>query len=426
MTTSSGDTTPATPPIPADAWRPEPQAAVDRLLLDRIRLGIKVVLAGVVAVFVGGLVVRGIERPTITAIQGLNIAATGLLLGLLGPPVRRRRNLLLVYLGYVVTTLCTAGVGIVAQDATTTLVVMVAVALGAAAIVPWGPAWQLAGVLVTTAASVWTILTLLDGGSVFVLESVGSIVPTLAATVVVSHLLLRQVTVVAYTDHERSVREARLREAKGRLEVEVEERRRTEVALRFTLRELDHRVRNTLATVQAVADRTLESSQSMEQFAESFTGRIQSMARVHTALAAQKWQGLEVRDLVELVVDPHRRGAGRVSIRCDEGAVPSDLARILGMALHELTTNAAKYGALSTREGRVEIATRFETASDARSLRLTWTESNGPLVHAPRRRGVGTTLIERGLAFESGGIVNLRFPPSGVACDIAIPLAAGS
>ena len=113
-----------------------------------------------------------------------------------------------------------------------------------------------------------------------------------------------------------------------------------------------------------------------------------------------------------------------MSIECGGDSVSSDLVRILGMALHELATNAAKYGALSTGEGRVVLSSRCESREDEPRLHIVWKEANGPAVEDPQRRGLGTKLIEEGLAYESGGTVNLAFLPSGVCCEIDVPLPA--
>jgi two-component sensor histidine kinase len=106
---------------------------------------------------------------------------------------------------------------------------------------------------------------------------------------------------------------------------------------------------------------------------------------------------------------------------CDEGFISSDVARMLGMTLHELATNAAKYGALSTRHGHLSISSRIEAADQPR-LRIEWQEADGPVVVDPTHRGLGTQLIEEGIAYETDGVATLEFPPSGVRCRIDIPL----
>jgi two-component sensor histidine kinase len=246
----------------------------------------------------------------------------------------------------------------------------------------------------------------------------------LAATVVISHVLRRQRAAVTHAEREWRSREENLREANRRLEHEINEHRRTEDALRFAMRELDHRVKNTLATVQSVADQTLRSSQSMSEFGPAFYGRIQAMARIHTALAGRRWEGLALTELIELVVGPYRRHTDSVSIDSDGTFISSELVRVLGMALHELATNAAKYGALSTNEGRLAILSRVKPNGVPR-LHIWWNEHGGPPVAEPAVRGFGVRLIEEALAYEFDGRVQLRFPGEGLRCEIEIPVPSG-
>jgi len=250
---------------------------------------------------------------------------------------------------------------------------------------------------------------------------VGAIAPTLVSTVFISHALQRQRSAIERADRERQSREASLREANRRLEEEIQEHRTTEDALRFAMRELDHRVKNTLATVQSVADQTLRSSRSLREFGDAFAGRIQALARIHTALAERRWEGLSVAELIELVVGPYRHHANSVSVECDGTFVSSELVRVLGMTLHELATNAAKYGALSTKDGSIAISSRVEP-NGAAWLRIRWSERDGPLVHEPVHRGFGMRLIEEALAYEVGGRVELQFPGQGLRCAIEIPV----
>jgi two-component sensor histidine kinase len=398
-----------------------PEAAEDQLLLDRIRLGGTIILAGVGAVFVGELILRGGERPAVSAIQAVNIIVIAIVLGLARSPARPRTNLLLAFLGAAVTTVCTGGVGIVARDPLTTVIVIIAIALGAATIVPWGPWWQLLTVVVSTATAVWSVSSVVEFPAGFWLQDVGSVVPTLAGTVLVAHVLRRQRIQVMCAEHERNTREVSLRAAKETLEREIEGHRRTEERLQFALCELDHRVKNTLATVQSVAQHTLESSQSQAEFGEAFQGRIQSMARIHSALAARKTDSLGMRELIALAVDPYDANGDRVEVTCDGCDVASDLVRPLSMALHELATNAAKYGALSTSTGCVIVSSWTDEGTDP-CLHVVWQELHGPRVITPARRGLGSKLIEDALVYESGGTVTLRFAPSGVRCEIDIPL----
>jgi two-component sensor histidine kinase len=159
----------------------------------------------------------------------------------------------------------------------------------------------------------------------------------------------------------------------------------------------------------------------MEEFREAFAGRIQTLARIHGSLAGRRQEGLPVGELVELVVGPYRHQTDRVRIDCDSTFVPADLVRSLGLALHELATNAAKYGALSNAAGQVAISART-AVDDGGRLRINWSEQGGPPTGEPARRGFGTRLIEEALAHEAGGHATLRFPADGFRCDIDVPL----
>jgi two-component sensor histidine kinase len=180
-------------------------------------------------------------------------------------------------------------------------------------------------------------------------------------------------------------------------------------------------VKNTLATVQALADQSLTASTSLESFRESFQGRIVAMARLHEALAGDGLAGLDLRRLVELVVAPFDRG-GCVSLAGPPVIVAAETLRTLGMALHELATNAAKHGALSVADGCVEVSWHAPGSLDSEpGLLFRWIESGGPRVSRPSRRGFGTTFLEDGLNHELGAAARIEFRPEGLRCEISIP-----
>lgn len=397
------------------------RGAADRLLLERIRLGLKLNLAGIAVVLIGEAFFRPGERTSITILQAVNLVAVGVAIRLLRDPSRRTFNLVVGFLALAVTIVAIGAIGVVAEDATTPVILFVALALATASFVPWSPGWQLLSVLLITLVSIWTVSTVVDSPRLFWVQNIGSIVPTLIATVFIAYALERQRAADLRAEAEGNAREERLRESNQRLEREVEQRRRSEEALRFALRELDHRVKNTLATVQSVAEQTLRSTETTEEFSAAFNGRLRAMSRIHTALAAKKWEGVVLRDLVELVVGPYRPGTDSVSVECDGASVSADQVRVLGLTLHELATNAAKYGALSTKEGRVTVCSRVES-SDASRLRISWNEHDGPVVHEPVHHGFGTKLIQQALPYESGGSVRLQFASTGLRCEIELPL----
>lgn len=209
---------------------------------------------------------------------------------------------------------------------------------------------------------------------------------------------------------------------------DVSDRIRWEQRQSLMMAELDHRVKNNLAAVLSIADQTIRSSTSLADFGEAFTGRIRALARMHGVLAQSRWKGANLADLARQSLEAYMVGNGRrVFIDGPDVLLPARAASPVCMALHELATNAAKYGALSVPSGRVDIrwslADPDPDAPDApRRVELQWTESGGPPVAEPRRRGFGTELIEGGIAYELHGDVEIAFHPSGLACRMTIPL----
>ena len=187
-------------------------------------------------------------------------------------------------------------------------------------------------------------------------------------------------------------------------------------------RELDHRVKNTLATVQAVADQTLASSPSWEAFESAFRGRIKALASIHEALASTKWGPLDLAHLVELTVSPYGSTQGRIHASGPPVDVPADAVRPLGLALHELATNATKHGALSCDRGRVDLTWTLSDHIGELQLSVVWKESGGPPADTPGPRSFGLSLIERTMPYELEGTVRLSFEKAGVLCVIEMPL----
>jgi light-regulated signal transduction histidine kinase (bacteriophytochrome) len=185
--------------------------------------------------------------------------------------------------------------------------------------------------------------------------------------------------------------------------------------------ELDHRVKNTLANIEALVMQTSVSADSLSGFVEGLAARIQSMAKAHSLLSQSRWEGVSINKLLMEELAPYVRGNAAFEIVGPDLVLTSKSALALSLAIHELATNAAKYGALSTPSGRVAIRWRL---TEAGGLDLCWTESGGPAVRAPTRRGFGSTLIERALAMETDGTASLRYLPGGVVCDVALPPAS--
>lgn len=180
--------------------------------------------------------------------------------------------------------------------------------------------------------------------------------------------------------------------------VDITEHKTAEARQRLMLEELHHRVKNTLATVQAISALTGRYAKNFEEFQRAFTTRMQAVGRTHTMLVTGNWQRIDIRMLLAAELDSFASSAGqRITFSGPNIALPSQSALSLALAIHELTTNAAKYGALSVPHGRVHVAWKMlETCDDggAQCFEFDWQESGGPPVSAPKRRGFGSKLLQ--------------------------------
>jgi PAS domain S-box-containing protein len=203
---------------------------------------------------------------------------------------------------------------------------------------------------------------------------------------------------------------------------DVTERKEDEAKLHFLMRELAHRSKNLLAVIQAMARQTARYSDSTASFLEKFNARLQALSASHDSMAQEEWQNASLADLVRLQLGPYLdRSEPQVSVEGPIVLLKADAAQNLGFALHELTTNAAKYGALSVPEGRVSIAWRWLSEADGNGIELSWVESGGPAVEMPARRGFGSMVIERNLARELDSKIELAFLAEGLQCKIPFP-----
>lgn len=207
---------------------------------------------------------------------------------------------------------------------------------------------------------------------------------------------------------------------------EIEERKQAQTQQSLLIRELHHRVKNTLATVQAVVGATARSALSIDDFYQAFVGRIISLANTHSLLTEAVWQTASLREILEKELRPYNdASAERIVFHGPEVDLPSEAAVPIGMALHELTTNAAKYGALSVPGGKVSISWKAEPAEDGTRLGLVWEERGGPVVSSPTRQGFGSRLLHRVLATQLNAKVETDFEPAGlrVAIDAVLKQA---
>jgi PAS domain S-box-containing protein len=200
--------------------------------------------------------------------------------------------------------------------------------------------------------------------------------------------------------------------------IDVTEREEAAAQRELLLAEMSHRVKNTLAVVQAIARQTFKQAEAPEA-GRAFEGRLAALAAAHDLLTRESWESAPLTRLAADALRADDERKARVAISGPEVLLPPKQAVAVTLALHELFTNALKYGALSNDAGRVTLAWRIEAAE----LRIAWIEAGGPLVTPPKRRGFGSVLIERALAHDCGATVRLEYPPDGLSCRIEIPLA---
>lgn len=209
---------------------------------------------------------------------------------------------------------------------------------------------------------------------------------------------------------------------------DVTDRRHAQERQSLLIRELHHRVKNTLATVQAIVGSTARTATSIDSFYEAFVGRIKSLSHTHSVLTEDTWQTASLHGLLANELAPYL-GTGddgglesRVTLDGPEVDLPSDVAVPIGMAIHELTTNAAKYGALSTRQGRISVSWSIVPGGEAGILHLVWRESDGPPVTKPSRQGFGSRLLQRVLTTQVQAHVESEYAADGFRLVMQAPL----
>ena len=198
---------------------------------------------------------------------------------------------------------------------------------------------------------------------------------------------------------------------------DITERKRTEAHISVLAREAEHRAKNVLATVQAIVN--LTEAETVADYKSAVEGRIQALANVHTLFVKSNWSGAELHDLVTKELAPYRKGDGtRVAIEGPALALEPNTAQTIAVVVHELTTNAVKYGALSVIEGRIIVSW---THNSSGRLVLRWTETGGPAVSTPTRKGVGTRVMAS-MIKQAGGEIRSDWHPTGLLCEISIPI----
>ncbi|HMF25597.1 MAG TPA: chemotaxis protein CheB [Pseudolabrys sp.] len=201
---------------------------------------------------------------------------------------------------------------------------------------------------------------------------------------------------------------------------DITERKLWEKRQKLLLGELTHRVKNTLSVVQSIAHQTLRSSSSAENFIEHFGGRLLALDTAHSLLVQSDWQGAELAALARRQLEPYiSDNPDRLRIEGETVVLPADLATPFGLVLHELATNAAKYGSLTKAKGTVSLSWKVTKRNDESILTVIWKESGGPVVKPPARTGFGNTLIEKGIPNAS---VTREYRQDGLVCTIEFPL----
>lgn len=221
-----------------------------------------------------------------------------------------------------------------------------------------------------------------------------------------------------------SVRSA-LRARSRQLEVKKYIGEKEEVAAqqKLLIRELHHRVKNTLANVRAMMGATAKSSGTVDEFVSDFSARIVSLADTHSMLTDDYWQTASLQRMLEGELRHYEtQNKPRIGIEGPNVLLVADIAIPVGMALHELASNSSKFGALSRPNGRLDVRWTVAKSGDAQIVNLNWHEHDGPRVDQPKRRGFGTTLLEKVLTVQCDAKVNLDYRPEGLVFTMSLPL----
>ncbi|WP_244642543.1 sensor histidine kinase [Phyllobacterium sp. 628] len=223
------------------------------------------------------------------------------------------------------------------------------------------------------------------------------------------------------------------RDANGRpavavgVNIDITNTRNAAEKTRLLLRELNHRVKNTLAMLQSLARQTLNRTSDPAEFMEAFSGRLRAISEAHTLLSDREWSGISLIDLITKQVEPYAiYDQAQIVLEGEDMVLPPDHALGLGIALHELATNAAKHGALSSAHGRVKISWQTEAGLDESRVIIHWVELDGPRVTPPAARGLGERLIERSLDKVLSSSVRLSYPEAGMEALISMPIREDS
>ena len=205
--------------------------------------------------------------------------------------------------------------------------------------------------------------------------------------------------------------------------VDITDRKRAEERQRALIDELNHRVKNTLATVQSLAAQTLRGSRVEARARDAFSARLFALSRTHDQLSREGWESADFKSILKDIFAPYQEDGGdQVRLKGESTRLPPQRALLLAMVMHELATNAAKYGALSVPSGKLDVAWAVTSNGGRQTLTIEWRESGGPVVKQPRRQGFGSWLADRAIRNEMNGSTEITFAAEGVHCKFEIPL----
>jgi two-component sensor histidine kinase len=206
--------------------------------------------------------------------------------------------------------------------------------------------------------------------------------------------------------------------------VDITERRQADKRQKLLIDELNHRVKNTLATVQSLARQVTRPGVPPQVAQERFQERLLALSRTHNLLNETHWEGAALKTILETELGPYATAAGRVRLDGPEVQLEARPTVVLGTAVHELTTNAAKHGALSVASGRVHVDWKIDDRGAEFVLTIDWCELDGPALAAQPSPGFGSRLLRQTITRELAGQLDIRYEREGVCCTIAVPLGS--
>ncbi len=225
------------------------------------------------------------------------------------------------------------------------------------------------------------------------------------------------------------IRALPVREASGQISAwfgsttDIHERKQSEEHQRRLMGELSHRVKNTLAVVQVLAERSGARATSIDECLEAFRGRLQALSTAHNALLASDWKWASLTSVVRAALEPYLGDQERVHLDVQDQRLEPEVALTLALGFHELATNAAKYGALSSPAGQVSVTSNVHSGENGQELRIVWQETGGPAVAPPAVAGFGTTMLSKAIEYQHEGRADLDWRQEGLVCRLTLPIA---